>query len=911
MNEQIRDLADSKMVEAALRKSEKAQRKLARELKAERSRLLAAQRVAKVGSWETDLTTMSVNWSDETHRIHETDPATFQHTHSAFLAIVHPDDRMRVDEAFRTSMDRHEPTVIEHRLSMPDGRIKFVEERWQVLFDKEDKPVSAIGTCQDITERKQAEAQLKLSEQRLLLATESAHIGIWDWDVVTNKLVWDKRMYALYGIHERDFSGAYEAWQSCLHPDDKERVEADSLAALQGNRGYHTEFRAVWPGGQVRYLESHALVQRDDNGTAIRMIGVNWDVTERNMAIRRVKYLNRVYAMLSSINALIVRIHDRDELFRQTCRIAVDKGGFGMTLIGLVGRDAMTINPVASADDDERLLKAVKHLVSANEKEIQTLIALAVSGKKVVISDNSQDDPRMLSAEKYAEAGIRSMAMLPLIIADETVGVIAFYSREAEFFHEGEIRLLTELAGDIAYAIDHINKQERLNYLAYYDPITGLANRTLFIDRLVQYNRSALNGGYKLALFLVNLERFKNINDTFGRLAGDELLRQAAEWLRLNAGDANLVARIESDHFAVILPQIRQDGDLTRLIENRIGVFLEHPFRLNDAILRISARVGVTIFPDDGSDAEMLLRNGEAALKRTRTTGDRFLFYSADMTDKSADKLSLENQLRQAIINDEFVVHYQPKINLVSGKITGAEALVRWNDPRTGLVLPDRFIPTLEETGLIVETGRWVLRQAIKDYLRLRAAGLSDMRIAVNVSPYQLRNHSFLADLTQVISISADAVNGLELEITESLLMEDVRTTITTLQAIRDMGISIAIDDFGTGFSSLNYLSKLPVDTLKVDRSFVVDMTTGPEGLALISTIINLAHSLRLKVVAEGVDSEEQSRLLRLLNCDELQGFLFSEAVPVEIFEKRFLTRSPESKNQNVSTVQESQGTQG
>ncbi|MDP3617260.1 MAG: EAL domain-containing protein, partial [Rhodoferax sp.] len=224
-----------------------------------------------------------------------------------------------------------------------------------------------------------------------------------------------------------------------------------------------------------------------------------------------------------------------------------------------------------------------------------------------------------------------------------------------------------------------------------------------------------------------------------------------------------------------------------------------------------------------------------------------------------------------------------------SGQVTSAEALIRWNNPRTGLVPPGSFIPILEETGLIYEVGRWALRQAIKDYLRWRAAGLPAVRIAVNVSPLQLRNRGFIAEVEQAIGIDKQAAAGLELEITESLIMEDVEHSIASLRALRAMGISMAIDDFGTGFSSLSYLTKLPVDTLKIDRSFVLDMTATPEGLALVSTIISLAHALKLKVVAEGVETEEQARLLHLLNCDEMQGFFFSKPVPIEIFEAKYL----------------------
>jgi diguanylate cyclase (GGDEF)-like protein len=405
--------------------------------------------------------------------------------------------------------------------------------------------------------------------------------------------------------------------------------------------------------------------------------------------------------------------------------------------------------------------------------------------------------------------------------------------------------------------------------------------------------RSAVSGGHKLALFLIDLERFKNINDSLGQPAGDALLIQVAEWLTRNAGDANLLARVGADHFAAVLPEVKRDGDVTRFLEKTMAAFLDHPFRLNDAVFRITAKVGVALFSDDGADADTLFKNAEAALKKAKASGDRYLFYTRRMTATVAGNLTLENQLRQALDNEEFVLHYQPKVNLVSGKLTGAEALIRWNDPRTGLVPPGRFIPILEETGLIYDVGRWALRQAIEDHLRWRTAGLAAVRVAVNVSPLQLRSRSFIAEVKQAIGIDAQAAAGLELEITESLIMENIEHSIASLQAIRTLGVTIAIDDFGTGFSSLSYLAKLQVDTLKIDSSFVNDMTASSQGLALVSTIISLSHALKLRVVAEGVETEEQSRLLRLLNCDEMQGYLFSKPLPGEIFETRFLAPPP------------------
>ncbi|MDP3617408.1 MAG: diguanylate cyclase, partial [Rhodoferax sp.] len=437
----------------------------------------------------------------------------------------------------------------------------------------------------------------------------------------------------------------------------------------------------------------------------------------------------------------------------------------------------MKIVPVVSVGVDEETLNALKHRYSTTAigQLGDSLSGQSLRDKKPAVANDSQSDPRVRFAKQHTEAGIRSVAFMPLIVSQKAVGVLALYASEIEFFQEEELKLLTELAGDIAFAIDHIGKQERLNYLAYYDVLTGLANRTLFLERVAQYQRSAVSGGHKLAVALIDLERFKNINDSLGRPAGDALLRQVSEWLTRVTGDASLLARVGADHFAGVLPQVIQGGDVVRLLEKTIEAFESHPFRLNDAVFRIAAKVGVALFPDDGTDAETLFKHAEAALKKAKASGERYLFYTQEMTEAEAGKLTLENQLRQALDNEEFVLYYQPKVNLASGKMTGAEALICWNDPRTGLVPPGRFIPILEETGLIHEVGRWALRQAIKDYLRWRAAGLPAVRIAVNVSPLQLRHRGFIAEIEQAIGIDPQAAAGLELEITESLLMEDVK----------------------------------------------------------------------------------------------------------------------------------------
>jgi diguanylate cyclase (GGDEF)-like protein len=619
------------------------------------------------------------------------------------------------------------------------------------------------------------------------------------------------------------------------------------------------------------------------------------DRSGRQDAEVKLRRLDRQYAMISSITALGIRVRDREDLFNNACQIAVKLGEFEMAWIAVVDPGETKIVPMAWAGLDEQAMGAIKDRFSTSEGTLQgkTLAARAIREKSAVVSNDVENDEGLIFGKMHAASGVRSIAVLPLIVADKAIGVFVLYTSKLEYFDAAGLARLTDLAGNVAFAIDHIEKLERLDHFAYYDVLTGLANRSLFLDRVTQHMLHAAGAGGKLAVFLIDLERFKKFNDSLGRPAGDVLLKQVAEWLARNAGNVSVLARVDADHFAIVLPEVTCEADVVRLLEKTIAAFLTHPFRVNDAEYRIALKVGVALFPDDGSDADTVFKHAEAALKKAKVSGDRYLFYAQKMTDTVVGSFGIENRLRKALENEEFVLHYQPKVNLATGKLTGAEALIRWNDPKTGLVPPARFIPILEETRLIHEVGRWALGKAIEDYQRWRKAGLPAVRIAVNVSPLQLRSRSFVAEIEDVISIAPDAASGLELEITESLIMEDVNQNIGSLRAIRALGVKVAIDDFGTGFSSLSYLSKLPVDTLKIDRSFIVDMISGEGGLTLVSVIINLAHALKLNVVAEGVETEEQMRQLRLLRCDEMQGYLYGKPVPVEIFETTYLTHVP------------------
>lgn len=751
-------------------------------------------------------------------------------------------------------------------------------------------PLSRAWYFRDISARKGAEDNLKTSEQRLKTMFARAPIGIALIDSVSDQIFEVNQQFAQI-VGDQPDQLPMTDWSVLIHPEDIHRyAEASSQIKDSTDQSFQIEMRLVRKDASIVWVHVTATRFHRREAEHPLYLYMVQDITETKDAQARILYLNRVHTVLSSINALIVRVRDQEELFKETCRIVTQEGGFRMALFAMIDKQTRRIVPVASSGKNEELMDGVRGLLSTPEKASQTMLAEAIRRKTPLVSNDSLNDSRILLPKQYTACGVHSMTIFPLMVDEEVIGVLTLYATEPDFFHDEELRLLKDLAGDISYAIDHIEKQERLSYLAYYDDLTGLANRNLFLERVAQYTRTANRTNSKVAIGLLDIERFKSINDSMGRTNGDALLKQTADWLAPQAGDSNLAARIDADHFALVIPMFHSDGNLARRVEDLMSGFLKQTFDLPSGPLRVGIKGGFAVFPDDGPDADALFLNAESALKRAKLEGERYLFYTRKMTSMVATQLSLEHRLRLALERQEFVLHYQPKIEIPSQKLTGVEALIRWNDPRNGMASPSEFIPVLEDTGLINEVGRWALGQALNDYLRWKRSGLNAVRVAVNVSPLQLRSRNFIDDIQAQIRVAEEAASGLELEITESLLMADVEHSIRSLHRVREMGVQIAVDDFGTGFSSLSYLAKLPVDKLKIDRSFISAMTDGPEGLALVSNIINLAHSLNLRIVAEGVETDDQLQLLRLLTCDEAQGYLISPGIAVKEFEEQFLT---------------------
>lgn len=727
------------------------QRRLVQQLETERARLVAAQRVAKVGSWETDLTTLSVSWSEETHRIHEIDPALFDHSHQGFIALVHPADREAVNSAFTRSLDQRNAQAIEHRLLLADGRIKHVEERWQIVFDAQGKALRAVGTCRDVTERKLQEL--------------------------------------------------------------------------------------------------------------------------------RVMRLNRVQAMMSGINATIARVKKRQDLFDGACKLTTEAGQYAAAWVGLFEQASGRIEVVSRAGLaiamlDEVLLSAAEDLPGA-----QGLPGRAIrSGHAQVCNDLRTDCAQQFPAE------ILAMVALPLIVDNEAIGVFTLCSAESDVFDTDEMNLLAELASDIAFGLDHLRKAERLDYLAYYDDLTGLPNRTLFLDRVAQCIRASAASDRSIFMVVLDLVRFAQINDQLGRLAGDNVLIWVTARLTRVLGDASLLTRLVGDRFALVIAADSQEADVSQFLEKTAAALREDSLCHEGVVIRIDAKFGVARFPDDGADAGALLKHAEVATRLAKSCGEMFAYFSNEMNIQSSRRLALAEQLRVAIDARQFVLHYQPKVDMISGDIVGAEALIRWQHPDKGLLLPMEFIALAEETGLIIQIGAWVIDAVCAQQALWIAAGSRVVPIAVNVSSVQLARKDFLHTVRTALNKHAISSKLLDLELTESALMNDAAEAAGVLQGLRKLGCGLALDDFGTGYASPAYLKRFAFDSVKIDRSFITDITRNAGDAAIATAIIAMAHSLHLKVVAEGIETPGQFNYLRARGCDQMQGFIFSPAIAQDEF---------------------------
>jgi diguanylate cyclase (GGDEF)-like protein len=599
--------------------------------------------------------------------------------------------------------------------------------------------------------------------------------------------------------------------------------------------------------------------------------------TEQEERLRR---LTRTYRMLSSTSSAILRLQNRAELLDEVCRIAVQQGGYQRGAISLIDSATKVLLQVACAGLDSQPHAGTSHVMDPFGPQSELMDQVISTGAPVIHNDLHREAPSPQLHESSILLGYRAVAALPLKVGGAAVGVIRLFSTEPGVFDAAEVGVLLELTANISFALQYLEKDEAVHFLSYFDSLTGLAKRPLFCQRLAQVlaNDAKENAGRTVLVF--DVQKLGAINDSFGRYVGDSLIEKIAARLKQTYADSECVGYFGGGTFVISLANCSDASDTGLMNQSAATPLFVEPFFIDGQELRPTIRSGAAFFPHDANAADELVQYAEAALKAAREDNEKYMMYGLVTQRPTSRSLALESRLTRALDRKEFRLHYQPKIDIKSGKIQGLEALLRWQDSEDGLIQPSVFIPMLEQSGAIVDVGEWVVLQALQDIQQWSQTGLPGVRVAVNVSPLQLRRRDFVDRVLAGVAPSAAPGGGLDIEITESMLMHDLELSIRKLSQLREAGLGVAIDDFGTGYSSLRLLAKLPVDTLKIDKSFVQSIADTPNVATLVATVVSLARAFNMKTVAEGVETADQLQKLRHMKCDQAQGYLFSRPVP-------------------------------
>jgi diguanylate cyclase (GGDEF)-like protein/PAS domain S-box-containing protein len=716
--------------------------------------------------------------------------------------------------------------------SLYSSEVGVFNEREMNLLDKLAGDISfALEVAKSAQHKLETEQALEQSEALFQTLASTAPVGILRTDLNGNTLYVNASACIMAGLKPGKISPA--DWTQATHPDDRKRVQAEWKKAVRSQRGFSLEYRFLHPNGNITWVKGQAAAEKNSDGNFTGFVGTITDIT----------------ALKAS-----------EESLRMSAAV------FENTREGVMVTDA-----------DNRIL-----MVNRAFSEISRYNELDAIGEK----------PTMLASGRHDRAFYHEM-WHSLNEAGHWQGEIWNRRKDGDIHPVlMSISAIKNKAGQImnyvgVFAdISNLKASEaQLEFLAHHDPLTRLPNRLMLISRLDHAIEVSRRANTHLALLMLDLDRFKNVNDSFGHLAGDELLQQVAQRLTGRLRGVDTVTRLGGDEFTVLLQNMTQTDDAARVAQDIIKT-LEAPWRLSNQVeVRLSASIGISLYPDHASNAHELLQHADAALYQAKAAGRGCArYFSESLTLAARDRFNLEARLREAIPRNELSVHYQPKIDIASGRTIGAEALVRWQDPAEGLILPARFISIAEETGLISIIGEWMMNEACLQGKRWLDAGLPPLSMAINLSAHQLHHSDIVETLSAVLARTDFPPQLLELELTESILMQREAEIIETLNALRTMGISLAIDDFGTGYSSLAYLKSFPLDILKIDKSFVHDIETDQDDRAITATIIGIAHTLGLQVVAEGVETEEQLAFLRTHECDIYQGYLVSPPVPAEQF---------------------------
>lgn len=728
--------------------------------------------------------------------------------------------------------------------------------------------------------QRSSQQQLRSNEEQLRATIETSPDWIWETDVYGKFRFCSPSVTDILGYQPMELIG--EDFR--LYLSDEERHQADALLPMAGQL-HLTGAVARWrtADGEPRWLERNVVAILDESHQLVGYRGTDRDITTRRDQEARLRRLTRSYRMLSSTGSAILRLRNRSELMHEICRIAAQQGGYDRVVISLIDPNARELRPQAWAGNDARSLLAMDRAELDSDAESASMAERTIrAAAPTICNDLHQEQSPVPHRQMLLEHGYQALATLPVLVDRTVIGVITLFSDQPGVFDDAEIEVLQELSANLGFALQFLEKDEAVHFLSYFDSLTGLAKRPLFCQRLAQAlsigsTESAEPRPMQVVVF--DVQKLGAINDSFGRYVGDRLIENMAARLKHAYADSEKLAYLGSGTFAIALPNIGNGNDWGPLLQYSIGRLFVEPISVDGHEFRPGLRYGIAVYPEDSTSAEELVQCAEGSLAAAREDNERFLPHSSIRHRPTTRALELETRLAGALERDEFLLHYQPKIDLTTGFIEGFEALLRWQDAEEGLVPPSVFIPLLERSGAIVDVGAWVLLQAAHDIHLWRDSGCPDVRVAVNVSPLQLRRRDFAAQVLSCVGSSKGAA-GIDIEITESMLMQDIELSTRKLAELRDAGVGVAIDDFGTGYSSLRLLSGLPVTTLKIDRTFVQNGCLSQGGLTLVSTIISLARSFGMKTVAEGVETAEQLRMLRGLDCDQAQGYYFAKPGP-------------------------------
>jgi diguanylate cyclase (GGDEF)-like protein len=508
------------------------------------------------------------------------------------------------------------------------------------------------------------------------------------------------------------------------------------------------------------------------------------------------------------------------------------------------------------------------------------------TGEPILAEDVATFAHVIQGREELIAADVHCIACLPLRVDGTPVGSFLCGRRTAGTINRDELQLLEEVASNLSFALQYLGKQDEVRFLSYFEPLTGLAKRALFCERLSRLLTRGARSLPRLAVTVFDIDHLSVINDSFGRHTGDRLLQCVADRLKHHFPDTDQLAQLGGGTFVCMTALPAHADQSSRPLHDDVTRVFDRPFSVDGREIAVRVKAGLAHFPDDGQEPNQLVQNAEAALKEAKASGERYLHHRVEMNSELARRVGLEHRLRAALDEQQFVLYYQPKISLQTGDVTGVEALLRWNDPENGMAAPGTFLPLLESAGLMPATGAWVLRQAASDCREWRRSGLPPVRVAVNISPPELRRRNIAREILEAVGeFAGDPAWGVDIEITEGALAGDSTHCVHALRLLRAAGMRIAIDDFGTGFSSLARLSTLPIDTLKIDQTFTRQVPSDRKSCTLIATIIGLARAFDLTTVAEGVEHAPQADYLRREGCDESQGYLHGRPLPKADFE--------------------------